>query len=327
MFSLLRHCVCKKIVMVVLFGAIQSYATDLTVEGNLNVGNSSTKGGVTIAGQTGSAAAPGLIIAGDGGVVWTGSFGTGAIPASDAGTRLMWYPKKAAFRAGSVISTEWNDANIGEYSVAFGQGSTAAGKYSFAAGSAEASGYSAFAGGSSNALGLNSFAVGDYTTATGWASVALGMSTNATGYWATALGFLTTASGDRSLAVGGSSTASGTGSFAQGFNTVASGSTSVALGQSSISSGNYAFSSGYYVAAVSAYSAVFGRFNAIEGSGTAWSETDPLFVIGNGTGVTTDPPNVKSRNALTVYKNGDIKITKRQGDIEMGGFGVVGSGD
>ena len=36
------------------------------------------------------------------------------------GTRMMWYPKKTAFRSGYVETTQWDDANIGQNSVVFG---------------------------------------------------------------------------------------------------------------------------------------------------------------------------------------------------------------
>lgn len=43
-----------------------------------------------------------------------------SIPAEGAGNRLMWYPAKAAFRAGQVGGTQWDAANVGLHSVAFG---------------------------------------------------------------------------------------------------------------------------------------------------------------------------------------------------------------
>ncbi|MCG8470070.1 MAG: hypothetical protein MJB57_17990 [Gemmatimonadetes bacterium] len=36
----------------------------------------------------------------------SGTFGSGSIPASGSGVRMMWYPGKAAFRVGQTIS-EW----------------------------------------------------------------------------------------------------------------------------------------------------------------------------------------------------------------------------
>src|SRR2546428_8489714 len=54
------------------------------------------------------------------GVVARGTVFSGAIPATGTGTRMMWYPGKAAFRAGYVGGTEWEDANVGIYSTAMG---------------------------------------------------------------------------------------------------------------------------------------------------------------------------------------------------------------
>ena len=62
----------------------------------------------------------------DGGLLGLGTFGTGVIPAEGLGTRLMWYPARGAFRAGSVNDfslnegADWNDVNVGTHSTAFG---------------------------------------------------------------------------------------------------------------------------------------------------------------------------------------------------------------
>ena len=62
------------------------------------------------------------------GVVFEGTYGDGTIPLETAGTRMMWYPAKAAFRAGRApTDTIWNDAKIGVYSVAFGYNNVASG--------------------------------------------------------------------------------------------------------------------------------------------------------------------------------------------------------
>lgn len=86
----------------------------------------------------------------------------GAIPATGSGTRAMWYPGKAAFRAGYVSGTQWDDANIGFYSTAAGQDVRAIGDNSTAFGIG------------SVAAGASSFAVGESNTASGAASVAMG---------------------------------------------------------------------------------------------------------------------------------------------------------
>jgi len=55
--------------------------------------------------------------------------GTGTIPATGAGTRLMWYPAKAAFRVGEINETQWDPTNVGDYSMAFGINTMASGVY------------------------------------------------------------------------------------------------------------------------------------------------------------------------------------------------------
>jgi hypothetical protein len=92
----------------------------------------------------------------DGGVTNAG------IPADGAGTRMMWYPEKAAFRAGHVIGTQWDDANIGIYSFAVGESARASGDHSVSMGARNV------------AAGVSSFAVGEQSTASGAASVAMG---------------------------------------------------------------------------------------------------------------------------------------------------------
>ncbi|MFQ5572030.1 MAG: hypothetical protein ACE5G0_20325, partial [Rhodothermales bacterium] len=71
----------------------------------------------------------------DGAMVALGTFGTGTLPTSGAGVRLMWDPAKAAFRAGRDFDgTHWDDANVGAYSVAMGNSTTASGQASTAMG-------------------------------------------------------------------------------------------------------------------------------------------------------------------------------------------------
>jgi hypothetical protein len=84
------------------------------------------------------------------------------IPAAGSGTRLMWYPERAAFRVGYVDGTQWDDANIGSYSIAGGYNTRAFGDYG------TAFGYN------SVAAQVGSTAIGQYCTASGAASVALG---------------------------------------------------------------------------------------------------------------------------------------------------------
>jgi hypothetical protein len=96
------------------------------------------------------------------GGIWDGGTSSGGIPREGAGTRLMWYPQKAAFRAGYVNGMQWDDANIGYFSVAIGENVRASGDNGVAMGLR------------STAAGSSTVAMGEDNTATGAASVALG---------------------------------------------------------------------------------------------------------------------------------------------------------
>jgi hypothetical protein len=100
----------------------------------------------------------------DGGLLGGGSYdgGGSGVPAEGPGTRLMWHPRKAAFRAGYIEGTQWDEANVGSMSVAMGYNTRASGDYSTAFGLR------------STAAQVSSFAVGEDNTASGAASVALG---------------------------------------------------------------------------------------------------------------------------------------------------------
>src|SRR5688500_8467681 len=51
-------------------------------------------------------------------------------PVSGAGSRMLWYPAKAAFRTGLVTGTQWDKINIGQYSFSSGYNTIAKGDYS-----------------------------------------------------------------------------------------------------------------------------------------------------------------------------------------------------
>jgi hypothetical protein len=92
---------------------------------------------------------------------------SGDIPAEDAGARMMWYPGKAAFRAGEVgvlgdKEDAWNEVNVGTRSVAFGADTKASGDESTAMGR------------ETTASGSRATAMGDRTTAATDNSLSLG---------------------------------------------------------------------------------------------------------------------------------------------------------
>lgn len=140
----------------------------------------------------------------DSSFVAKGTFGTGAIPVQGAGARMMWYPRKAAFRAGSVSGSEWDDINIGNYSIALGKDNIARGFYSTAIGTwNEASGFYSFAAGTGNvATGTSSMTFGFTDTATGANSIALGTNTHAKGDFSIVFGSNTLAKGNFSTVFG-----------------------------------------------------------------------------------------------------------------------------
>ncbi len=171
--------------------------------------------GVGIAAPTAS-----FHIVGNDGFLAEGTFGSGIVAPSGAGTRMLWYPQKAAFRVGNVTSNQWDDFNIGSYSFAANGNTTASGAYS-------------------TAFGYNSIASGQYSMVAGQASIASGITS-------IAFGSTCTASGAYSVAMSRGAAASDTGAVAIGYHTTASGKYSLAFGYQSRASGNYSTAFGYY---------------------------------------------------------------------------------
>ena len=157
-----------------------------------------------------------LSLENDGGIIAKGTLNSGAdIATAGAGTRLIWYPKKAAFRAGHAgTNLGFDDGNIGAYSVSFGQ--------------------------NTKASGLNSTAIGAGTQATAQDAFASGRTTTASGRYTAAFNYVTVASEDGATAFGNQTTASGQYATAFGFKTKAEPYASVVLGQYNIDiSGTY----------------------------------------------------------------------------------------
>lgn len=192
---------------------------------------------------------------------------------SGGGTRMMWYPDKSAFRAGSVGATEWDEQNIGYYSTATGVGTIASGLGAFA------TGYVA------RATSDYSTAIGFNVIASGFGSKAMGYNINVPGWYSTAIGTFIHASGSNSTALG--------------YNVEISGLGSTAIGNDIKAIGNYSTSIGTGVTAKALYSTAIGIYNIGSGNEDKWVSIDPLFEIGNGT---IDLPS----NAVTVLKNGYV---------------------
>ena len=181
---------------------------------------------------------------GDGGLVAGGVLGSGSIPATGAGTKLVWYPAKAAFRAGNISGAQWDDANIGNFSVAMGNNTVARGDSSTAIGNdvTAGGGYSVAMGVGVEARGNYSVSIGSGTLATGNNSTALGFATQAIGAYSTAMGNGTVAGSvsgaDSSTAMGRGTVASGDAATAMGSGTIASGAISTAMGRNVSTAGH-----------------------------------------------------------------------------------------
>lgn len=151
--------------------AASSTVRQLNVNGNANF-----SGNVGIGTSTPAAK---LVVQG-GAILAEGA--TGGTPFNGSGTRLMWIPSKAAFRAGRTVDS-WEDADIGNDSAAFGYNNKISATYSFGAGhnntvlsdssvvfgetniiSAGGSTGSAVFGGNNTVQGANSFVSGYLNT-------------------------------------------------------------------------------------------------------------------------------------------------------------------
>jgi trimeric autotransporter adhesin len=159
--------------------------------------------------RSGSPPTDRLVVDSAGGLLVRGTEDRGTIPAEGRGARMMWWPHRAAFRAGTVDGDGgddlWDAVNVGWYSFAVGRNTTARGYGSTAVGEL------------TSASGMRSVAVGSSTTASGYQSTAMGASTTASGGHSTAMGRHTTASGEYTTAMGRNASTNGmAGSFVYG---------------------------------------------------------------------------------------------------------------
>lgn len=307
-----------------VLGAVGSNASLMNLEnGTLAIGtNNDTVVNITNAGRLGIGTTVPLarLHISDGDVIFSASViapnGGITTELNGAGTRMMWLPNVGAFRAGTASNNQWDWNRIGVNSFASGRANIALGESSTAMGD------------SCLAFGKNSFAAGERDSAMGYGSTAIGMggyaglffgnysSSKAAGTWSTAIaGGL--ASGNGSIAIGLLSKASSTLAFALGHYAIAEGPQSVALGncyakaeyslamgKESLTTGESSIASGVGVVAKSFSSFVTGSYNdsLATSNQTTWVPSDPLFIVGNGTGY------FARKNAMVVYKNGNTDL-------------------
>lgn len=171
---------------------------------------------------------------------------SGNIPDLNSGTRMSFYPAKAAFRAGRIEnqSDYWNNNNVGNYSAGFGYDTKASGDYSFVSGR------------DNQAIGLNSFVTGRNNVA----------------------------SNSYAAIFGRDNTVAGIYSFVSGRNNSTTGLDAFVSGYNNSSNADYSFTTGIENIADSYAETVLGTYNySVTSNSSAWVDDDALFSVGNGT--------------------------------------------
>jgi len=284
------------------------------------------------------------------------------LSASGAGVRNVWAGNKKAFRAGEISGTHWDEANIGEHSVAFGFNNVAFGQFSSAFGSEnQATGtYSSVAGGLQNQATDDGAFVGG-----GSANQAIAL------YSTVVSGYQNEASGQGSfIGGGGDNAASGIGSaVVAGYANSATGTyAAVVAGTQNGAFGQNAFVGGGDDNGASGLnsSVLGGKFNSVQGAfstvlGGAMNEVTGDFSLAGGKnmrvsssgtfawGNSTTPVTINSPNSVIFYSdttgtkvgidtaspsrtldiNGTMHITPQSdppADAEMGDMYVDSSG-
>jgi hypothetical protein len=229
------------------------------------------------------------------------------IPMPAQGRRMLWFPDKAAFRAGYVTGGRWNKDSLGYYSFAAGYSTKASGNQSTALGMfTTASASMSFAAGYL-ATASNSYCVatGMQTTASGEGSTVFGIYSTSTSTASTAMGLNSLASGLYSTAMGFNSMSTSVASTAMGWRTIASGGTSTAMGNTTLAIGHSSTTMGGYTMAKAFGGLACGLYNDSTDTPDLvnLNGQDRIFQIGNG-----DGPNTFRSNAMTVLRNGNVGI-------------------
>jgi hypothetical protein len=262
------------------------------------------------------------------------------------------FGKSASATGASSMALGVSASAIGSGSIAIGNIATSNGQNSTSLGSNTTTSVDALY---STALGYGSSTTGLYATALGYNAQANGAKSISIGayydYWyrrptfyydpilhrfiiryiSTHITKNNIANDDYSVAIGNGNE-SDNGGFTFGSNNYARSEGAVAIGHSNSADSSYSFTAGYAnnsngigafalgenLIAQSFHSFVIGDYNLAEGTKDEWVTTEPLFVVGNGTG--------SRSNALVVAKNGNTTIN---GDLTVTGTisSYVGTGD
>ncbi|MFL5539069.1 MAG: tail fiber domain-containing protein [Longimicrobiaceae bacterium] len=217
----------------------------------------------------------------DASFVVRGTAGSGSLPATGSGVRMMWFPNLYAFRAGKVDSfgsTYWDLANIGTGSVGLGENVRASGNNSFAANLA--------------------------TTASGDESVALG--NNGTASADRAFAFNGTASAVGAVAIGSGAQATGDDALAMGPSSIAGGLASITIGPS--------IANGSFGVAIGLQNSASGNFSVAIGKNARTANRQGSIVLGDGcAGFSSDSVYPTANNQFVARGCGGVKIYTDQG--------------
>jgi hypothetical protein len=167
---------------------------------------------------------------------------------------MIWNPRKGAFRVGASIGSEWEDAQLGAYSMGLGNNAVASGAGTVALGTSTRAtdDYSMAMGYKSEARAPKSIAIGDSSIVSGNFGIALGALNAVSGTDGIAVGLQNAVSFPNGLAIGIGNSASNNQAVAIGSDNSASGlgSTAIGVGNSaggagSLALGNYANTSSF----------------------------------------------------------------------------------
>ncbi len=317
--------------------------------GNVGIGSNSPSFRLTLDESKGVSA--------DGGILSFGSLDNGAdLTYAGEGTRLIWYPKKNAFRAGYVDDDQWDDATIGNDSVAFGLNSSAVSNSTTALSGGIASAiYATAIGNEARAPGPSALAIGLRVTSAKTGATTLGLdstasdnssvsmgNTNASlGPYSVTLGFSNVANSDGSVAIGNSCDVTGNNSSAWGESNLIEGAIgAVVMGKDSVAnlSANYSTVIGHMNTAIGQYSTVLGNYSTalgdyaftLSGSGTnaqsyasvAFGRYNVLYdvVAGNvnPTGITLTDPIFVIGNGTDSSNRANAFTIRKNGNVAIG---------
>jgi len=232
------------------------------------------------------------------------------------GSKILWLPEVAAFRAGYTSGTQWSSGNIGNLSAAFGFDNRASGSQSISWGynNVSSSNYTTTGGISCTASGVSSTAIGDSCTASGISSIALGFSALASGLYAVAF----------------------TGAQSTGRNSIANGSGSIASSDYGHAFGRSVYARAYGEFVVGTFSTNYTPVGTTSpdsadrvfnvANGTASGNSDAFTVLRSGkVGVDIDNFEANSTSTAKLQVNGTIKTTaaKYDSDAAAGAAGLV----